>query len=165
MNGHTPRGPLNAVKRQAAAKLAKVDVQGSISTASLKQSGLVLCAVAGVFAVYWVVSPKSVTASLLRTLGNDAIPVPTRTEFSRIEPPDGQVTLMGKPVAFEVNVRRPQGPVVLTISRNGGRTYLGEDLLTMSETDEPGHYMAQWTAAAEEGDAAYSLRSRRWRAL
>ncbi|MFB3894563.1 MAG: DUF4175 family protein, partial [Phycisphaerae bacterium] len=152
------QGPLRAIKRRAAGEVAGADVESAVTTRRVKISAIVLAVAAGLFAIYWAVSDKSVTDSLFRAMGDSSVAAPTHTRFVAVEPPTGEEVLVAKPVNFCVQVRNPRGPVVLKASRNGGRSFLKEDTFNLTETaDGSGTYTGSWIAAAEDGKAAFQV--------
>ncbi|RPI63291.1 MAG: hypothetical protein EHM48_02735, partial [Planctomycetaceae bacterium] len=157
-DANTHRGPLMAIRRRAAKEVSQTNVEGSVTTRRVKHSGILLAISAGLFLTYCIVSPKSVTASLMRAMGGGSVDAPTRTQITDVEPGPQAVVLAGQQVAFSASVTNGSGPVMLKISRNAGKTFLTEDTQELlGATDGSHRYTGAWTAAAEEGQAAFEI--------
>ena len=154
-------GTVAAVRRRAAEEVARANVQAAVSMRRVHISGTAAGIAVAAFALYWLVAPKAVWPSLRRAFGDDATSPPTHTEIVSVRPPSGTVVLSGTPVDFAADVRRAGGPPLVRVSRDGGRTFLPDDVLTMHATGQSGadrFYAARWPAAgANDGLAVFQV--------
>ena len=159
-DGRTTPAVRAAVRRRAADELGRADVESAVATRRLRVSGLVAGIIAAVAVVYWIVAPKDVLPSIYRAFGADSVPLPTRVRIVAVRPAADTVFLTGMTVDFEADILRNGGQeVVLTVSRDGGKTWLTDvDRFDMARTG-PGdkgadRYAARWpSASAAEGSA------------
>ncbi len=159
--GNVAPGPLEAIKRRAAAEISRADIDGSVATRRLRSGAIVLGVVILAFVMYAAISPKPVFPSLKRALGDDSVPAPTRTLIVSVEPESGTMVVAARPVEFHVEIKEPVGDAKLRISRDGGATFLPEDEFTMREVADEGlnrHFTATWPAAMASGTAAFEIR-------
>jgi hypothetical protein len=124
-------GTLAAIKRRAASEVFETDVESSVDPRSVAVSGIVFAAAVGAFGLYCLLSAKPVLPSLRRALGNDAVAAPTRTEIRPLSPTPDRVVLVGQGVDFAAGVKQGEGDVTVRISRDGGQTWLKNDMLVM----------------------------------
>ena len=152
------RATLEAIRRRAAREVAGADVERSVQTRRVRLGGILFGAAAGALLVYCVLANKSPWVSLRRACGAVSLAPPTHTVITNVKPPSGFRVLTGRSVDFNADIRRSDGPAVVRISRDGGRTWLTEDVLTMREEYETPtgatKFVARWPAAAASNAAA-----------
>jgi len=152
------RGALAAIKRRAAREVAETDVEASVATRNFRLGSIIFALAAGAFAMYCLLSPKSVLVSVRRVLGDDRAAAPTRTHILAVRPEAGSVVVTGQPVTFTAEVLGGRGPVTLRISRDAGRTFLAGDALEMEPRGRTPSgsevFLARWRAAAGAGGVA-----------
>jgi len=154
-------GTVAAVRKRAAEEVERADVRASVSMHRVRTSGMAAGAAVAIFALYWLVAPKAVWPSLRRAFGDDGVSPPTRTEIVSVSPPSGTIVLSGTPVDFSALIRRAEGPPLVQVSRDGGKTFLSDDVLVMHPTGQDGAdqgYAARWpAAAANDGLAVFQV--------
>ncbi len=139
----------SALTHRAAEDLVASEFESSVDSRPLARTGLALGGLVLLGCLYALVSPKGVFPSLARTFGADQA-APTRCEILSVRPESATRVLLGRPVLFGAEVRRPDGAPQVEISRDGLR-YLQEDCLPMAETqrDRRVHTFArQWDSSA-----------------
>lgn len=124
-----------AIEHQAAQRLSEVSLDSVIDRSSLLRLGYVLVAVVAVCALYRVLSPKNLTASMERVLMPwSNIPVPSRVEILDVSPGDTEIA-RGEflEVSAEVLGLRTDEQVRVRYSTLDGQTVDREVTLNASE--------------------------------
>jgi hypothetical protein len=158
-DGRVSEASLLAIRRRASRETAETDIENAVNVHGLKVATIVFGAAVLLICVYSIFSPKPVLDSLRRALGDESVPAPTNTRFLAVAPADGSAVPAGRPVQFEARLHRPDGPVTLRLSRDGGKTFLDEDILRMTPAgaDNDVRYLAIWTAASNDGHVRFQL--------
>jgi hypothetical protein len=150
-------GVTEAVRRKAADGAAGSPT--AVPRRKLRRGAWLLAAATGAFGLYCLVAGKPVWPSILRALGANDVPRPTRTEIRVLRPEPGAIVVSTYPVRFVAELRHaPDAPAVVGVSRDGGATWLAEDRfdLLADVTGEEGasRFVAEWPEASASGSVA-----------
>lgn len=150
---------LSALKRRAGRRAHEIDITRVVSMRGLGIAAVVCGVAIIVMLVYALLSPKPLLPSVQRALGNDTLTAPTRTRFLAVSPADGSRVISGREVTFTARIEQPVGEAVVRISRDGGKTELDDDVLTMTPLNDDGQttWHATWTAGAADGLASFRM--------
>jgi len=124
-----------AIEQQAAQKLSEVSLDSVIDRTALLRLGYVLVAVVALCALYRVLSPKNLTASMERVLLPwSNIAAPSRVEILSVTPGDTEIARGQQlEVSAEVHGLRTDEPVRVMYSTLDNQTVDREVLLSASE--------------------------------
>lgn len=152
-----------ALNRQAVRDVSRFEPQRTVDWRRVTMSCLLAAGAGLLLGGYALGSPKAVWPSICRLLGNEAIAAPAHTRIENILPENRLIVATGQEVTFSARILYPSTEPMLWISRDGGRSFLPGDVLTMTNDYRPGatgqDYAVTWPAQADIGGlAAFEIR-------